>query len=74
MFAVDYAIRLRLAEDRWRFVRGHPLDLAAVALAVRCSPPAASCAPSGLEDQGDQRGPGQGGEERGGAPLPSVET
>jgi hypothetical protein len=21
-FAVDYAIRLRLAEDRWRFVRG----------------------------------------------------
>jgi hypothetical protein len=31
-FAVDYAIRLRLAEDRWRSVRRHPLDLAAVAL------------------------------------------
>jgi voltage-gated potassium channel len=31
-FAADYAVRLRLAEDRWRFVRGHPLDLIAVVL------------------------------------------
>jgi voltage-gated potassium channel len=31
-FARDSAVRLRLAEDRWRFVRGHPLDLIAVVL------------------------------------------
>jgi voltage-gated potassium channel len=31
-FAVDYAVRVYLAEDRWAFVRSHPLDLAAVAL------------------------------------------
>jgi voltage-gated potassium channel len=31
-FAVDYAIRIYLAQDRWLFVRTHPLDLAAVAL------------------------------------------
>ena len=31
-FAADYAIRIYLAEDRWSFVRSHPLDLAAVAL------------------------------------------
>jgi voltage-gated potassium channel len=31
-FAVDYAVRIHLAEDRWGFVRSHPLDLAAVAL------------------------------------------
>src|SRR5262245_8413441 len=31
-FAADYAVRLRLAETRWRFVRGHPLDLIAVLL------------------------------------------
>lgn len=31
-FAADYAIRIRLASDRWDFVRTHPLDLAAVAL------------------------------------------
>ena len=31
-FAADYAIRLHLAEQRWPFVRSHPLDLAAVAL------------------------------------------
>jgi voltage-gated potassium channel len=31
-FAVDYAVRIYLAEDRWAFVRSHPLDLAAVAL------------------------------------------
>lgn len=31
-FAVDYAARLVLAEDRWRFVRGHLLDLAVVVL------------------------------------------
>jgi voltage-gated potassium channel len=34
VFAADYVIRLRLAEDRWRFVRQHPLDLAAVLLPV----------------------------------------
>ena len=33
-FAGDYLIRLRLAPERWQFVRGHPLDLAAVALPV----------------------------------------
>jgi len=33
-FAGDYVIRLRLAPDRWLFVRTHPLDLAAVALPV----------------------------------------
>ena len=31
-FATDYAVRIYLAEDRWAFVRSHPLDLAAVAL------------------------------------------
>jgi voltage-gated potassium channel len=31
-FATDYGIRIYLAEDRWLFVRTHPLDLAAVAL------------------------------------------
>jgi voltage-gated potassium channel len=31
-FAADYAIRIYLADDRWAFVRSHPLDLAAVAL------------------------------------------
>lgn len=31
-FAVDYAIRLRLSRDRWAFVRGQPLALAAVVL------------------------------------------
>jgi len=30
VFAADYVIRVRLAEDRWKFVRGHPLDLLAV--------------------------------------------
>lgn len=34
VFAVDYAVRLWLAEERWRFVRQHPLDLAAVLLPV----------------------------------------
>ncbi|GAA2117759.1 potassium channel family protein [Streptomyces synnematoformans] len=32
VFAADYAVRLRLAEDRWRFVRTHVLDLCAVLL------------------------------------------
>ncbi|AKH86606.1 ion transporter [Streptomyces sp. CNQ-509] len=32
VFAADYAWRLRLAEDRWRFVRTHALDLCAVLL------------------------------------------
>ncbi|GGU85204.1 ion transporter [Streptomyces litmocidini] len=31
-FALDYLVRLGLAPDRWRFVRGHPLDLLAVIL------------------------------------------
>ncbi|MDK1473968.1 potassium channel family protein [Streptomyces sp. 549] len=31
-FGVDYAVRLVLAEQRWQFVRRHPLALAAVAL------------------------------------------
>jgi voltage-gated potassium channel len=31
-FAVDYAVRLGLARERWRFVRSHPLDLLAVLL------------------------------------------
>ncbi|HEX2360729.1 MAG TPA: potassium channel family protein [Jiangellaceae bacterium] len=31
-FAADYAYRIYLAEDRWSFIRSHPLDLAAVAL------------------------------------------
>ncbi|MEV3991014.1 potassium channel family protein [Streptomyces sp. NPDC049837] len=31
-FAVDYAVRLVLAPERWAFVRRHPLDLAAVVL------------------------------------------
>lgn len=31
-FAVDYLVRLVLADRRWHFVRSHPLDLAAVAL------------------------------------------
>ncbi|MFW6724227.1 potassium channel family protein [Streptomyces sp. MAR4 CNY-716] len=32
VFAADYAWRLRLAEDRWGFVRTHALDLCAVLL------------------------------------------
>jgi hypothetical protein len=32
LFTGDYAVRLYLAHDRWRFIREHPLDLAAVAL------------------------------------------
>ncbi|MGK5628263.1 ion channel [Streptomyces sp. URMC 123] len=31
-FAVDYAVRLALAPDRWAFVRGHPMALLAVLL------------------------------------------
>nr|WP_093876285.1 potassium channel family protein [Streptomyces sp. TLI_105] len=31
-FALDYLVRLGLAPDRWRFVRGHPVDLLAVIL------------------------------------------
>lgn len=31
-FVVDYVVRLLLAGDRWRFVRQHVLDLAAVAI------------------------------------------
>jgi voltage-gated potassium channel len=31
-FAADYVVRIYLAENRWLFVRSHPLDLAAVAL------------------------------------------
>ncbi|MEU8529382.1 MULTISPECIES: potassium channel family protein [Streptomyces] len=31
-FAVDYAVRFALAPAKWRFVRGHPLDLLAVLL------------------------------------------
>src|SRR2546423_10740333 len=29
-FTIDYAARLYLAPARWRFVRGHPLDLVVV--------------------------------------------
>lgn len=32
VFAVDYGVRLYLVQDRWRFVRTHPLDLIAVAV------------------------------------------
>jgi voltage-gated potassium channel len=32
VFATDYAVRPRLADQRWRFVREPPLDLAAVVL------------------------------------------
>ncbi|MCF2530244.1 potassium channel family protein [Yinghuangia soli] len=32
VFLTDYLVRLKLSRDRWRFVRTHPLDLAAVAL------------------------------------------
>jgi voltage-gated potassium channel len=32
VFAFDYAVRVWLADDRWAFVRGHPLDLIAVAV------------------------------------------
>jgi voltage-gated potassium channel len=32
LLAADYLVRLRLADDRWRFVRGNPIDLAATAL------------------------------------------
>ncbi|MFI6585616.1 potassium channel family protein [Embleya sp. NPDC050493] len=32
VFLTDYLVRLGLSRDRWRFVRAHPLDLAAVAL------------------------------------------
>lgn len=31
-FLADYLVRLSLSRNRWRFVRSHPLDLAAVAL------------------------------------------
>jgi len=31
-FVADYAIRVRLSTDRWRFVRTHPIDLLAIAL------------------------------------------
>jgi voltage-gated potassium channel len=31
-FALDYAVRLFLSLDRWRFVRTHPLDLLVIAL------------------------------------------
>lgn len=31
-FVVDYVARVRLSEDRWRFVRRHLLDLAVIAL------------------------------------------
>lgn len=31
-FALDYLVRLWLTPDKWRFVRGHPLDLLAVLL------------------------------------------
>ncbi len=31
-FVADYAIRVRLSTDRWRFVRTHPLDLVAILL------------------------------------------
>lgn len=31
-FAADYAVRLRLSNDRWRFVRSTPLDLLVVVL------------------------------------------
>ncbi len=31
-FAADYLIRLRLADDRWRFIRTHLVELTAVAL------------------------------------------
>jgi voltage-gated potassium channel len=34
VFAADYAVRVYLADDRWRFIREHPLDLAAVVLPV----------------------------------------
>jgi voltage-gated potassium channel len=33
-FAVDYAVRVWLAEQRWRFVVRHPVDLAVVVLPV----------------------------------------
>lgn len=34
LFAVDYLVRLRLAMDRWRFVREHLFDLAVLVLPV----------------------------------------
>lgn len=34
VFAADYAIRLGIAPDRWRFVKSHLLDLAVVLLPV----------------------------------------
>ncbi len=34
VFAIDYLVRLALADGRWRFVRRHPLDLALVLLPV----------------------------------------
>lgn len=33
-FVVEYAVKLRLAVDRWRFVRHHLLDLAMVAVPI----------------------------------------
>ncbi|MFY1698329.1 potassium channel family protein [Solwaraspora sp. WMMA2101] len=34
LFWVDYAVRLWLADDRWRFVRGHAFDLVVLLLPV----------------------------------------
>jgi len=34
LFFVDYVVRLTLAERKWMFVRGHPLDLASVLLPI----------------------------------------
>ena len=34
LFFVDYVVRLTLAEHKWMFVRGHPLDLASVLLPI----------------------------------------
>ena len=34
LLAIDYLVRLRLAESRWAFVRANPIDLAAIALPV----------------------------------------
>jgi voltage-gated potassium channel len=32
LLAADYLVRLRLAESRWAFIRGNPIDLASIAL------------------------------------------
>ncbi len=34
MFFVDYVVRLVLAEEKWKFVRQHPVDLASVLLPI----------------------------------------